>query len=148
MWIQDSPPSAATCVGHPWCPDIWPQWCEEARCSWRHKHKRETPKHIWSNVNAHVCVHVQTQQQKQQLEAKTNILLKLFLLFDAAYASVWTRQISCSMHDSAICWQPPSPPELLEIAKRKEVMEDGFHPEADEGQLRWWPARRWTPSRL
>lgn len=26
-------PSVATCVGHPLCPSIWPQWYEEARCS-------------------------------------------------------------------------------------------------------------------
>lgn len=26
-------PSVATCVGHPLCPSIWPQWYEGARCS-------------------------------------------------------------------------------------------------------------------
>lgn len=26
-------PSVATCVGHPLCPSIWPQWYEEAHCS-------------------------------------------------------------------------------------------------------------------
>lgn len=33
LWIQRSSPSVATCVGHPLCPSIWPQWYEEARCS-------------------------------------------------------------------------------------------------------------------
>lgn len=33
--IQSLNPGEATCVGHPWCPGIWPQWYEEARCSWK-----------------------------------------------------------------------------------------------------------------
>ena len=38
-WIQNSSPSVATCVVHPLCPSIWPQWYEEARCSWTQRRK-------------------------------------------------------------------------------------------------------------